>query len=202
MKKLLLFGVSAVLLAACGDTVSEESVSSETIELEVVSTSESVVEDITSEDSTDESIESEADKKDGEVGFDGTVAEIDDVKVVITDYKIIQPGEIGNEYGEVPVIAFWYDATNKSDKDINAMIAWLVIFSAIQDNDPNMVNELNVGSLPDDAHLDSQSKTIKKDGTVSNSVAYELSDSETPVTLIATKEFSGEEIGRYDYRVQ
>ena len=59
------------------------------------------------------------------------------------------------------------------------------MFTAVQDNDPNMVNELNVGMLPDEQYLDSQMAQIKKDGTVSNAIAYELTDETTPVVLKA-----------------
>lgn len=137
-----------------------------------------------------------------EIYFDGKIAEINDVKIEITDYKIIPVGEKGNEYGENPVIAFWYKATNKTDKDIDPNTAWIVIFTAIQDNDPNMINKLNVGSLPDDKFLDTQMNTIKKDGTVENAVSYELSDLETPVTLIAQQGIGGDEIGRFDFNIK
>lgn len=111
----------------------------------------------------------------------------EDIKIVITDYKIIQPGETGNEYGDKPVIAFWYDTTNVSGKaGTNATTAWMTYFEAIQDNDPNVVNTLNVGSLPDNAFLDSQLQEIKQGGTISNAVAYELDDTTTPVTLKAS----------------
>lgn len=75
------------------------------------------------------------------------------------------------------------------------------MFEAIQDNDDNMVNKLQVGSLPDDRHLDTQMNTIKKDGTVENSIAYELYDQVTSVTLKASKGISGEEIGTHDYKL-
>jgi len=133
--------------------------------------------------------------------FDGEVAEIEDVKIKITETKVIPVGKKGNEYGEKPVFAIWYETTNKSDKDIDPMIAWLVIFEAVQDNNPNAINTLNVGMLPDDAHSDSQLQTIKKDGTVENSVAYELDDDVTPVTLVASKGMPGEEIGRKDFKI-
>ena len=110
-----------------------------------------------------------------------------DIKIVITDYKVIQPGETGNEYGDKPVIAFWYDTTNVSGKEgTNATTAWITCFEAIQDNDPNVVNTLNVGMLPDSTFTDSQLKDIKAGGTVSNAIAYELKDTTTPVLLKAS----------------
>jgi len=79
-------------------------------------------------------------------------------------------------------------------------MAWLAIFTAIQDNGPDMV-KLEVGSLPDENHLDTQLNNIKKDETVENSIAYELDDDETPVTLVANKGIGGEEIGKKDYEI-
>lgn len=119
--------------------------------------------------------------------------------ITITDYKVIQPGETGNEYGEKPVIAFWYDTTNTgSASEINASTAWIMVFEAVQDNDPNAVNTLNMGLLPDQQFLDSQVESIKDGGTVSNAVAYELDDTTTPVTLVAS-DMLGNEYGRQNF---
>ena len=120
---------------------------------------------------------------------------IHDLNIQITQTKIIQPGETGNEYGEKPVIAFWYKVTNKTNKEIDAMTAWIAVFKAFQDNNSNTVNELEVASLPDDRFLDTQSQTIKRNGTVENAVAYTLSDTTTPVKLTATKGVDGKKLG-------
>lgn len=133
--------------------------------------------------------------------FADGVLTTDGYTITITDYKVIQPGETGNEYGDVPVIAFWYDTTNTgSDSDINASSAWIMVFDAIQDNDPNVVNTLNMGLLPDSQFLDSQTQTIKEGGNVSNAVAYELDDTTTPVTLVARDMMDGE-YGRQDFSI-
>ena len=116
--------------------------------------------------------------------------------------KVIQVGEEGNEYGDKPVFAVWYKATNLTDKEMTPIDAWIDNFSAIQDNDPNMVNKLGIGGSPDYAHLDTQLNVIKKDGTVEGSTAYELDDLETPVTLIVTNGFFGDEIGEVDYEIK
>lgn len=131
--------------------------------------------------------------------FDGEVAEIQDLKIKIIETKVIQPGEEGNEYSDKPVFAIWYEATNKSDKEVDAGTAWIVIFDMIQDNNDNFVNKLEVASLPDKKYLDMTFNNIKKDGTVEYAIAYELDDETTPVTLIATRGIGGEEIGRYDF---
>lgn len=185
MKKLLWSATiaSALLLGACGDD-------------------EATKDNGTNVATNNEKAEPKEESKSKDVYFKDNEVKIEDLKIKITDTKIIQPGEKGNEYGEKPVIAFWYDTTNLSDKDIDPSTAWIAVFTAIQDNNPNAVNELEMGALPDENHLDSQMEAIKKDGTVSNSVAYELDDLETPVTLVATKGVLGEELGKQDYNVK
>lgn len=137
--------------------------------------------------------------------FDGTDLVTEDYRITITDHKVIQPGDTGNEYSDSPVIAFWYDTTVAKgvvDTEYNPSITWMMSFEAVQDNDPNLINTLNVGPLPDKAYLDSQLMTIKPGGTVSNAVAYELTDVETPVTLTAVENlFTDEKLGSYDYPI-
>lgn len=132
--------------------------------------------------------------------FANNVFENSDVKIEITDYKVIPVGEVGNEYGEKPVIAFWYNVTNISGTETDPNSAWIFNLKAIQDNDPNAINELEVGLLPDDAFLDSQTQTIKQGGTVANAVAYELDDTTTPVILVAEDIILGE-IGRQEFQI-
>lgn len=124
-----------------------------------------------------------------------------EVRINITDTKIIPVGQEGNDYGEKPVIAFWYEITNLTDQDIDPL-AWIRYFDAYQDNNPSAVNELDVSGLPDDRFLDTQMETIKKDGTVENAMAYELDDDTTPVELVAKQNFlTDSEVGRMTYTI-
>lgn len=127
--------------------------------------------------------------------FTGDTVVTADFTIDILEYKVIQPGEAGNQYGEKPVLAIWYNTTNTSGKDIDPTTAWTYTMTAIQDNNPDMVNELNVGLHPDESLLDSQMASIKEGGTVKNAVAYELTDLETPVELKATNGLFGEDLG-------
>ncbi|SHH32533.1 DUF5067 domain-containing protein [Virgibacillus chiguensis] len=191
MKKYLfvLLAVMLVVLSACGG--SSESKNTENEE---------------SKDSADaaneESKDSAETNENEDVYFKDNEAKIEDLKIKIKETKVIPAGEEGNETGEKPVFAIWYETTNLTDKDIDPSTAWIAVFTALQDNDPNAVNELEMGSLPDGNHLDTQTETIKKDGTVENSIAYELDDLETPVTLVATQGVMGEEIGRQDFEIK
>lgn len=131
--------------------------------------------------------------------FENGILTTPEVKIEITRYKVIKAGQKGNEYGEKPVIAFWYKITNISGDDIDPL-AFIFNFEAYQDNNPNAENTLEVGMLPDDRFLDSQSETIKKGGTVENAIAYELDDLVTPVDLVAIEGLD-EEIGRATYEL-
>lgn len=137
-----------------------------------------------------------------EAYFKDNVAETNKCKIEITDVKIIQPGEAGNEYGEKPVIVFWYKATNKTDEELDAYSAWIYIFTAYQDNSSDRVNELNEGGYFDERFLDTSLENIKKNGTVENAVSYQLDDLETPVLLQATSEIDGKEIGSKEYSIK
>lgn len=137
-----------------------------------------------------------------EASFKDSVLTTKDVEIKITDVKTIQAGEKGNEYGRKPVIAFWYDTTNVSGKETDPGTAWIFLFQAFQDNDPNAENKLDVGSLPDAAFLDSQMDKIKKGGTVSNAVAYELTDTTTPVKLVASTLLGQNEIGSMTFELK
>lgn len=150
-----------------------------------------------------ESHSAEVSKKNSEFKpyFKKNIAEMSDIKVEITNVKVIKVGEPGNEYGNKPVIAFWYIATNKTGKEINSMDAWLSFFTAVQDNDPNRINELQIAAHPDATLMPMQSDIIKKGGSVKGACAYTLDDDTTPVTLIAKRGYENYEIGRIDYKI-
>lgn len=134
--------------------------------------------------------------------FKNNVCETKDMKIEITDMKVIQPGATGNEYGEKPIIAFWYKVTNKSGEEIDPTSAWIDTFRAFQDTDANQVNELDVGLAPDESYLDTQSEVIKKGGTAENAMSYELDDSETPVILKASDVNTNKKLGQIKYEIK
>ena len=133
--------------------------------------------------------------------FADNVLTLSDVTVTITDVKKIAVGEPGNEYGEKPVIAFWYEVTNASGGDIDPTTAWITAFRAYQDNDPNAMNELNIASLPDAQFLDSQREKIKTGRTGANAVAYDLDEETTPGDLVASENLGMTELGRATFEL-
>lgn len=205
MKVLGLTLVCGLFLAACSTDEtpkeqSNESADSTVVESSVEESSESVPAEEPKKETTGDFVDSAADAY-----FDGEMLKGNTYSIRITEYKIIPVGEKGNEYGETPVIAFWYDTLVNPDYDnqnpINPTSAWISNFEAVQDNDPNMVNELQIASLPDDAFLDSQTAKIKPGGTLQNAVAYELTDLETPVQLTA-KSIMGDEFGSKEFNIK
>jgi hypothetical protein len=171
--------VLALALAGCGSSTSSDADGSTKTEVNVVAPEEATPV--------------------GDSFVDG-VLETSDVKITITDYRVIPVGEVGNEYGEVPVLAIWYDTTNlgAADRDISPM-EFIFNFEAFQDNDPDRENTLEVASLPDEAFLDTQTENIKDGGTLANAVAYSLDDTTTPVELVAG--VFGDEIGRMTFNL-
>ena len=158
--------------------------------------------DTTQNETNTENTKENSTETNNDVYFKDNVAKLENVKIKITETKVIPIGEKGNEYGDKPVFAIWYETTNLSDEDIDPSSSWIGSFEAVQDNNPNAINTLEVASLPDDQFLDSQSETIKKGGTVKNAVAYELDDLETPVTLIATDGIAGDKIGEQTFNIK
>lgn len=201
MKKVILgLLFTSLFLGACGNKPNSDSSSSS-------STQQEITEKSSETKATSSKVETTSDfvATASEATFDGTMLKGNSYSIKITDYKVIQPGEAGNDYGEKPVIAFWFDTLVNPDYDNSAPIspntAWILNFKAIQDNDPNKVNKLTIASLPDDKYLQDQSAEIKPGGSISSAVAYELTDTETPVTLTA-ESMMGDNFGSADFPVK
>ena len=84
------------------------------------------------------------------------------------------------------------------------MSAWFTSLpeGAIQDNDKNKVNKLEVAMHPDKNLVKDQMSKIKIGRTVSGAVAYELTDLTTPVKLTAYKGVGGIELGSQEFAVK
>ena len=57
-------------------------------------------------------------KPNSDVFFVDNEVQIRDLKIKITETKVIKVGEAGNEYGDKAVFAIWYDTTNLTDKGV------------------------------------------------------------------------------------
>ncbi|MGX7014621.1 DUF5067 domain-containing protein [Vagococcus silagei] len=196
MKKVKLILISSIaLLALAGCNSKKET----TVESKVKKDDKA-----TKESTTTSAIEDEKDvfvKNAKDASFDGKILRGNTYSVRITDHKIIQPGEPGNDNGEKTVVAFWYDTLVAPDYDnskpINPTIAWMFNFEVVQDNDPNAVNKLKETTTPDEKFRDTMSSEIKLGGTVAN----ELTDDKRPVKLTA-KSLLGDEFGSAEFKVK
>lgn len=197
---LVLMIVGSMALCGCGDsdtsgdTASPDSVVSDTDDADAddMDTTDADAEDA----DADASQEEESDEAEPEYYFKDNVLLTDDLKIEITDVKIQY-----DDMWDVDVIAFWYTITNLTDEPMTISMPWMMAFTAVQDNDPDVINELEVGALPDPEFRDSQLEKIKPDGSAQMAIAYQLTDDTTPVTLIATKGMLGDELGRQEYPV-
>lgn len=174
MKKILTIGAIALAgfsLAACGNQQSSTSAKSSTIQ-----------------------------QTHGKYYFDGTTANLQDVKIKITGVKFYQGDETTNGKN---VICFDYTITNKTDKDVNALTGWQAVFNAYQDN-KNTEGKLEVTPMPSDTSdqiLQEQDQSIKKGGSVQCRMAYELDSNKKPVVLKATKGYDGTFLGKKTFKL-
>lgn len=204
MKKAIILGAllsSTLLLFGCSNNKKETKSSASKSSVEKV---EKKTE--TKKEETKSSSENKGDfvEKASDSNFDGTMLRGNSYSIRITSHKVINVGEKGNEYGTKPVIAFWYDTLvspdYKNDRPIDPMSSWIMNFKAIQDNDKNAINKLEIAPLPDEQFLSSQMSQIKPGGTVANAVAYELTDTTTPVNLTA-QDMMGKKYGSFDFKL-
>ncbi len=139
-----------------------------------------------------------------EPSFDGKILKNGDYSITITDVKIIKPGEKGNNSPDRSMISFWYDTEVSPDFDnpnrpISALSAWSSNFILIQDNQPNYINELGSAYYLGSPYADMSQVKIKPGGKVTYIISYELSDLETPVTLIL--EYLGKDISKTEISI-
>ena len=80
------------------------------------------------EQPSDEAQEPADTEPESEYYFKDNVLVSEDVRIEIKDWKVIPVGDTGNEYGEKPVIAFWYDTTNLSgNENVTPSTAWICL---------------------------------------------------------------------------
>lgn len=198
MKKslvLLACASGALILSGCGGTTTDSNQSVNAGSSQTIEAAD------TSATNTAQSV----DTPKSDSSFVAGVLTTPEIKIEITDHKVIPVGKKGNEYGSKPVIAFWYKTTNLTEKDVEKDISpmnFIYAVEAFQDNNPNAENKLEVGSLPDDKFLDTQMENIKKGGTVANAIAFELDDVKTPVDLVASNDLGMTEIGKITYKLK
>lgn len=165
-------------------------------------TTETVIETTTEEDaSINEALEKTNDKI--EPNFENNIIVTDDCTIEITNYKVIQPGENGNAYGDKPIIEFTFNVTNTSGNSMTANECWAWSVNAYQDNNDNYENELDLAiTLDNDENDEARHEQIKEGGTVESNYQYTLTDLETPVELRAKNGLFGGTIGSQTFDIK
>ena len=132
--------------------------------------------------------------------FANGVYKDDKCEIKILEYKVAAAGSELNQYGNKPAIIFWYEVTNINDETLTPSVAWILRFEAVQDNDPNAVNKLEIGMAGDPELSEASYQTVKIGGTVKAAISYSLDDETTPVTLTA-KDLLGKEYGTQEFKL-
>ena len=117
--------------------------------------------------------------------FEDGVLVTPDYKIEIVGFEVVKQG--ANLMMSGDEILFTFDVTNISGADVSPSPAWISSFTAVQDNDPNVVNELDMGFYTPDEYVDVSFATLKAGGTVRSAISYTLDDAETPVVLRANR---------------
>lgn len=107
------------------------------------------------------------------------------ITIEITDWVVIPLGEPGNEFGDGPVMAFWYETTNLAGQETDPLTAWLTHFRVSQTIGTDAPTELTLSAAPDPALMATQTMPIAAGAAVPNAVGYRLLDQSAPVELIA-----------------
>ncbi|MDK6805116.1 DUF5067 domain-containing protein [Aerococcus sp. UMB7834] len=133
--------------------------------------------------------------------FDGRYLDTVDIDIEIEEVRVLPAGAKGNEEGERPVLAFWYDATNQSEEELSAFDAWIRCFVPTQHQDQlddNYENDLAIAKVPDSRYKKTQNKKLKQNESAKSAIAFEIADMKAPVTLFA-KTAQGKLLGSQDY---
>lgn len=104
------------------------------------------------------------------------------VSIRITDSRVIPLGEEGNEYGDGPVLALWYETTNVAGQATDPLTAWLTHFRASQDTGEGST-ELTLSVGPDADLASTQTSEIAAGATAVNAISYHLLSEDAPVLL-------------------
>jgi len=131
--------------------------------------------------------------------FKNDTLSLEDIRIKVTDTKIAQPGQSGNEYGTRPALVFYFEVTNISGDNVFVDNSFMENFQVTQDNDPDAHSYLDwaLGQKSDRGN-----DMVKKGGTVASMVGVTLSDLTTPVVLAATNGTAGDVLGTKIIKLQ
>ena len=118
------------------------------------------------------------------------------LQIDVKGYKVYPAGVGGASNSLKPVVVFYYDVINNSDKETDALSAWTEIFDAYQNAGEDDRNLLGQGIFVDES-ISSENGTIpmKKGDKKSYYKSYELTDDTTSVTLRSHDGLGGAKLG-------
>ena len=123
-------------------------------------------------------------------------AESDSLRIDLKGYKVYPAGVGGAANSLKPVVVFYFDATNKGDKETDALSAWTEIFDAYQNAGTDDRNLLGQGVFVDESIASENGTTpMKKGETKSYYRSYEITDDTTSVTLRSHDGLGGAKLG-------
>jgi len=132
----------------------------------------------------------------GNTPLDNASVTSDTLKIDVTGYQVYPAGVGGAKNSLNPVVVFYYDVTNLSDKEITALDAWTEVFDAYQNTGEDDRNVLGQGVFVDESVPSQQGTTpLKKDEKASYYKSYQLSDDTTSVTLRSHDGLGGAKLG-------
>ena len=122
--------------------------------------------------------------------FTGRTFTSDHLTITLTEQKVLEPGAKGNEDGELPVLAIWYEVTNTSTHQTDALTSWFTHFQVHQNlsADPNepKLSALSMAMSPDPDLTTHETELIEEGATQKNVIAYQLLNPEAPVEIAVT----------------
>lgn len=120
------------------------------------------------------------------------------LKIKITSARFIPAGQPGNENGQQPVFAIWYETTNLSKKTITAENAWKSSFVAQQEINDQTVKLAYAGQPDPNFHGQEE---VKPGHRVANAIAYQM-QAETGINLSAHYGNNPTPIGSHIYQIE
>lgn len=179
---MMLAGVMACSLWACGDS--------------------SEPKEETKSENKEETVEVPEEQK-TDVSFKDDILTIEDGVIKITGTEVAPANtDIGEEN---PTLIFTYEFTNTSDDVLQPGTVWIACFNATQETE-STIEDLDVAFAPQDekyTEMNEMSYTdVKPGATVESVISYDIKDTTLPVTLTATQGIAGKELGTKTINLQ
>ncbi|MEJ6348826.1 DUF5067 domain-containing protein [Holzapfeliella sp. He02] len=136
--------------------------------------------------------------KNDEATYQDNVANTKRMRVEITDHKVINPGEKGNEEGVTPIMVFWYTATNKTDQGLTPIDIWGLLFTAYQGN----ATPLKGQDVEESIRIGHPLAPIEQNHSAQNMTAFKLYDKTAPLKLVIEDKLTNQKLGEQEFPIK